>query len=596
MRVRWLLTLACTGALAVVLSTPAWGQAPEASEARVRSSFDKSDLLRRALHDELERGLAEISLPGMPNPYFISAALTDHELRQVTASLGSIQTSIHRRWRDLQVSVRVGSYEFDNSNFMGGAPSSWSRQIPFEDDYGVLRRSSWLLIDAGYKAATSSYEAKRARRADESQDEDRPASFSRVKPRQSVQDVAPQLPAQETYLTLARRLSAALRDVPEIQDSGVVVLAATSRRTFVSTEGSDVVEPRAVFSVVAWAVTQAADGMLLVDYETFHARRHEDLPATADMVASVEAIGQRLVQARVAEVVDNYSGPVLFEGAAAGQLIEHLFARHLSGTPPPETPMGASPDQSPLAGRVGWGVLPRGFSVVDDPGLDRHHGTSLIGGYRFDDEGVAAERVELVKDGKLRQLLMSRTPSKEFKASNGHGRSGYLGTVTGQVSNLVVRARGVSRKALRARLLREVRQQGLPYGLVVRRLDDPVATAMAWDQARTFRSGMGEALPNPVLLYKLRPDGIEEPLRGASLHAIRTDDLRDILAASRSATVHHSVGLAAMAVLLGHSGTGGGLSVVAPDLLIRKASVRKPTAPHRRPPILSRPMLDEPGR
>jgi len=587
----WLLALVCSAGLALAPTASAQAGPAVASGVQPKSPFGSSEKLRQALRDELQRGLSEISLPDMPRPYYISAALTDHDLRQVSASLGSIQTSIRRRWRHLQVGVRVGDYEFDNSNFMGGGPATWSSQIPFEDDYGVLRRACWLLIDAGYKAATSSYEAKRARRADESQDDDRPPSFSRVKPQQFVKDDALPLASQDIYVGWARRLSAALRDVPEIQDSGAMVVAATSRRTFVSTEGSDVVEPRAVFSIVAWAVTQAADGMMLVDYETFHARRHEDLPATEDMVAAVQSMGQRLQRARQAPVADNYSGPVLFEGIAAAQLIEHLFASNLSGTPPPESPMGASPDQNPLAGRVGWGVLPRGFSVVDDPGLDRYQGTALIGGYQFDDEGVPAERVEVVKDGKLRQLLMSRTPSKEFKTSNGHGRSGYGGGVDGQASNLVVRARGVSRKALRARLLREVRQEGLPYGLVVRRLDDPLATAMAWAQVRDFRPGMGGSLPSPVLVYKLLPDGREELLRGASLHSLQTEDLRDILAASRSTTVHHSGGLAAIAGLLGHSGMGGGVSIVAPDLLIRKASVRKPTAPHRKPPILSRPTV-----
>jgi hypothetical protein len=371
----------------------------------------------------------------------------------------------------------------------------------------------------------------------------------------------------------------------------VTLAASASRRTFVSTEGTEVVEPHEVVSVVAWAATQAPDGMVLVDYESFHARRYADLPPTDEMLAAVTAMAERLRQARSAPVVDNYTGPVLFEGIAAGQLVEHLLARHLSGTPPPETPMGPAPEQSPLAGRVGWGVLPRGFTVIDDPGLDRHQGTALMGGYRFDDEGVAAERVELIKNGKLRQFLMSRTPSKEFGKSNGHGRFGFMGTVTGQVSNLLVRARGVNRRALRARLLREVRREGLPYGLVVRRLDDPMSTAMAWGQTRSFRPGMGGSLPGPILLYKLFPDGTEALVRGASLHSLETDDLRDILAASRTTTVHHSGGLAAIAGLLGRAVGSTGVSIVAPDLLIRKASVRKPTAPHRRPPILSRPAV-----
>jgi hypothetical protein len=297
-------------------------------------------------------------------------------------------------------------------------------------------------------------------------------------------------------------------------------------------------------------------------------------------------------------VIDNYSGPVLFEGVAAGQLIEHLLAPHLSGSPPPESAMGAPVQQSPLAGRVGWPVLPRGFSVVDDPGAGQAHGSQLIGGYRFDDEGVAARRVEVIKDGKLRQLLMSRAPSKEFSESNGHGRQGPMGITVGQASNLMVSARGVSRRALRARLLREVRREGLPYGLVVRRLDEPAITGAAWGLTSRFgRQQMGELLPNPLLMVKVFPDGREELVRGASLHAVQTDDLRDIIAASRTVTVHHTGGMGPMAGLFGVTlGAGGGLSIVASDLLIRKADVRKPTTPHRKPPILPRPVVGRPAK
>jgi len=106
--------------------------------------------------------------------------------------------------------------------------------------------------------------------------------------------------------------------------------------------------------------------------------------------------------------------------------------------------MGDIPDDNPWSSRVGLRVLPKGFSVIDDPGLSRWDGTTLLGGYPIDDEGVVAQRVELVQNGILRRLLMSRTPSKEFRGSNGHGRYGYSTGAVGWPSNLVVRARRVS--------------------------------------------------------------------------------------------------------------------------------------------------------
>jgi TldD protein len=601
MKRQTLLALACCYGVAAASS--GWAQQPNSAATpgpdQVESaagSFAASDTVRRALHDELARAMSELRLPGMPEPYFISATVRDNRAVYVMASLGAIQNRIARRWRSLDVEVRIGDYAFDSSNFLGAGPGGWSEQLPFEDDYLVLRRAAWLAIDRHYKAATRAYEGKRAQRKSQTPDDSQPPSFASAVAHKSVNDDTYALASDATYEHLARGLSAPLSGYPHLQDSGVVILAATSRRTFVSTEGAEIVEPRGLVSVAVWAGTQAPDGMLLVDYATFTGRRHSDLPALAEMVTSVEAMAQRLAELRTAPVVDNYSGPVLFEGVAAGQVFEHLLANQLSGTPPPESSMGAMPDPNAFAGRVGFPVLPSGFSVIDDPGLDDFRGIPLLGGYRFDDEGVPGQRVEAIRDGKLRGLLMSRTPSKDFGQSNGHARAGYP-RASGQASNLVVRARGVNRNALRARLRQEVKKEGLPYGLVVRRLDDPSITMLATVQERAAHPGIEGDLPGPIQLYQVLPDGRERLVRGASLHSLQTADLRDILAAGQNATVHHTGGLMAVAGMFGSGDQDlAGASIVAPDLLLRKVDVRKPTTPHQKPPVLSRPVNGDPAK
>jgi hypothetical protein len=134
-------------------------------------------------------------------------------------------------------------------------------------------------------------------------------------------------------------------------------------------------------------------------------------------------------------------------------------------------------------------------------------GQALVGGYAYDDEGVPGRSVEIVKDGKLTNLLMSRTPSKVFSESNGHARYSPLGLSVGHASNLILRARtGLSGAALRARLRREVDREGLPYGLVVRRLEDPTITAKALAGKDRQPAAPG-TLPNPILVYQLLPDG-----------------------------------------------------------------------------------------
>ena len=65
-------------------------------------------------------------------------------------------------------------------------------------------------------------------------------------------------------------------------------------------------------------------------------------------------------------------------------------------------------------------------------------GVKLAGSYDFDNEGTPAQRVEVIKDGVLKNFLMSRMPIKDFGVSNGHGRNQPGLMPTGRQGNLIV--------------------------------------------------------------------------------------------------------------------------------------------------------------
>jgi TldD protein len=69
-------------------------------------------------------------------------------------------------------------------------------------------------------------------------------------------------------------------------------------------------------------------------------------------------------------------------------------------------------------------VLPEFLDVVDDPGLKTYAGKGLLGAYDVDDEGVPAQAVKLISEGRLENFLIGREPVRDFPQSNGHGRAG----------------------------------------------------------------------------------------------------------------------------------------------------------------------------
>jgi hypothetical protein len=144
---------------------------------------------------------------------------------------------------------------------------------------------------------------------------------------------------------------------------------------------------------------------------------------------------------------------------------------------------------------------------------------------------VPAQRVELVEDGVVRAVLMSRVPREDIVGSNGHGRS--LGTARRDALPGVVAvepAHDVGMKSLRKRALRMARQAGRDYVLVVRRLAPP-ALSDKFDVAftATRRFGAHDAVRGVPALR----DGREMPVRGLGFLGVDRRALRDIAAAGR---------------------------------------------------------------
>ena len=59
--------------------------------------------------------------------------------------------------------------------------------------------------------------------------------------------------------------------------------------------------------------------------------------------------------------------------------------------------------RSEWSGKVGLRVLPPNVTLTDDPGAKDFKGSLLIGGYAIDEEGVPAQKVGIVEEGKLKQ-------------------------------------------------------------------------------------------------------------------------------------------------------------------------------------------------
>ncbi len=209
------------------------------------------------------------------------------------------------------------------------------------------------------------------------------------------------------------------------------------------------------------AETRADDGMQLMRVETFQFSDPKKVPSEAEIAASVKKMASDLSALRSAPLAEPYNGPALLSGRAAAVFFHEVLGHRVEG----QRQRGRDEGQT-FTKKINEKIMPDFLSVTDDPTLHSIGNTDLSGFYRYDDEGIPAERVEVVKDGVLKNFLMGRLPVKNFGSSNGHGRAQAGKMPVGRQGNLIVTSsKTVPDAQLRTRFVDEIKKQGKPYGL-----------------------------------------------------------------------------------------------------------------------------------
>jgi len=557
----------CAACLLAVMA----GAAPPADE----------DVLMQALIDELDRSMS-LQLEDLQPPYFVQYAVDDSETYRISATCGAIVSSDDGRSRRLSATVRVGSYELDNANFAGGGGGYGGRRrggggggggaggmaaLPTEDNYTAVRQAAWLATDSAYKSAVETLARKQAYMEDRNL-EDRPDDLARAQPIVSVDPKVSLALDTQSWERRLRMMSARFLDYPRVLDSQITLTAGADTRYVVNSEGTRLRNGVTGVVLAISAQAQAEDGEQLSDRITHHAPSADGLPGESELLAEIDAMARRLAGRVTASVLENYLGPVLFDERAAPQLFQAMLGRGVAANP---DPVGGGRRRfaglETLDKYLGKRILPRSFRVWDDPRAPRLGERYLAGHYAIDDEGVEAQRVDIVIGGKLQQMLMSRAPTADFAASNGHGRSAGLGRTRAAVGCLFVEAEdGLSDDELKEALIEAVVDQDLEYGLRVASIGGGARQAMARRPAQFARGGGGAAaggpLGDPIAIYKVYPDGREEPVRGCEFGMLDVGTLKDIIAAGREPIVYNT-----------GSATGAAASVIAPAVLFEEVEL-----------------------
>ena len=554
----------CFAALALVFSVAAAAQKQD------------SPVLLDAMTSELHRAFTSLGKPGpgkqdsdkqLP-PYFLSYSVSDASFVAIRAQFGALVDSSANHIRVADVQVRVGSPKLDNAHGTHRGSAVTSTELPLTDDREALQRTLWLATNTGYGNALDNYLRVKTEAEVRAKEEDNSPDFSQESPQLHQGHPAPLVVVDRAaWERRVRAVSRVFREYPAVYQNIVVLTAQNETDYYVSSEGSRVVTPHLQARLVIFAVTRADDGMDLFRTQTFEADTVEDLPQQAELEAAVRTLGNSLEALRKAPVTEPFNGPAILSGRAAAVFFHEVLGHRLEG----QRQRGTEEGQT-FTKEVGKEVLPKFLSVVDDPTMPSFRNTWLSGNYEYDDEGVKAQRVNLIQDGVLKTFLMSRLPISSFSNSNGHGRAQTGKVPTARQGNLIVTStKTETEDKLRKQLIEEAKKQGKPYGLYFEDISSGFAV--------TQRSSPQAFSVLPLVVWRVFVDGRPDQLvRGVSIVGTPLAAMKSILATGDKSEVFN-----------GECGAESGtvpVSAVAPAMLVSAMETQKQAQGTTRPPIL----------
>ncbi len=511
------------------------------------------------MQGELDREKAALVLPGMQRPYFMEYRLDDFSTYEAVANYGALTTEQEGHQRVVRVTIRVGTFESDNSSTRGDGVV---QVAPTDNNPEAIRYALWLATDDAYKLALRNYAAKQANlKRFESQT--REPDFAQEKPVTHIEPVRALEIDRNDWRNRLVEASGLYSSSPEVRDFANTVQYSTANvrgvvvnRYLVNTEGSVLRNGYSGYQDGISVGGQAPDGMRL-------GRDNGSVATSAKDLESSAALRQRTLdnlksfhQLCNAPVVaaEDYHGPVLFSGDASADVLARLFTPNIEADRP--EPGTTARTQGAYTSSLHARVLPAFLDVTDNPLLTHFEGQDLVGAYAVDDEAVPAQSVPVVVNGKLENYLIGREPVRDFPASNGHGRSAPAQAAHSHAGVMIFTPKEkLSDQEISGRLLALAKEQ-------------------KHDVYQVETLG-GELVPR--MLFLVHPDGSRELVRGAAFDEVDIRSLRSsVIAAGGTPWVSNSLGPIPQTTIAP--------AMLFDDIVVKRATDEQQKLPYYPPP------------
>jgi len=520
--------------------------------------------------DELERNFETLQEEEKP-PFYLSYEIVENDRVQVGGSYGEISSDVDVLNRLLTIDLRVGSPQLDNTRF-DRTPQRVNFGSISVDAEQPLKVALWNATNSSFRSALSQLTRVESEVQATVEEEDKTGDFAAM-PKEDHRGGSLQLAKLgESFREKVKRYGLPFKYEDHIRSNSISIRGEIETRWFVNSEGTKIYTSEAYYRLSISATTKAEDGMELRRFKSYEALTPDGFPDDDTVMTDVRAMIEELEALRNAPIVDPYTGPAILGGRAAGVFFHEILGHRLEGHR-----LKSVTDGQTFKAKLGEQILPKNFTLYFDPTIREYKGLTLWGFYDYDNQGVKARRVNVIENGVLTGFIMSRQPMEGFLESNGHGRrqsSSGFGSVSRQ-SNLFVEVENpVSAEELKEMLLQRVRDQGREFGLYFEDIQGGFALT-------------GRSMPNafnvqPLVVYRLYPDGRQEYVRGVNLIGTPLTVMSLIEAGASDYDTFN-----------GMCGAESGwvpVSAASPSILISQIEVQKAMTSRDKPPLLPTPV------
>ncbi|MDD5528834.1 MAG: metallopeptidase TldD-related protein [bacterium] len=539
----------------------------------------ENDVVLRAMGEELTR-----SMKGFKNVkdvplYFLQYTIIDENSVSMNGSYGAIKYNQTTHNRYLTTDVRVGSSKLDNTHELRGDQFGFDysdyipniAEVPIEDNLNAIKTVIWKETDRIYKKAQEKFIKVQTNQDVKVVKKDTSDDFSAVTSCKYIGEKKELQIDTTSWKPILKRLSAKAKQYPWIYSCNVNLQGDVSNKYIVSNEGTIIREGLSSYFFFVTVGTTADDGMDLYLHWSFYTSNANELPTENAIASAIDSLIKELQLLKNAPLVDPYTGPAIFVNRASGVFFHEIFGHRIEGHRQKNEDEGQT-----YTSKIGQAVLPEFLSVYDDPTQKEFNGAELDGHYLYDDEGVKSERVNIVENGVLKNFLMSRSPVKGFKHSNGHGRrqAGYR--IVARQGNLFVESKKqIPFNELRNTLIEECKKQGKPYGLVFYDISGGFTMTQRY-MPQAFKV-------IPLLVKRVYTDGrADEVVRGVDIVGTPLASFNKIIAAGNDPDIFNGY--------CGAESGGVPVALTSPSILVSEIEVEKKEKSQDKPPLLKAPL------